>query len=159
MKSHHKAVQHTFKLVVSVLGSNFPLAALVNLVELHRGKPLRIEEDVMPVGMTGYCIALHDVDLVCTRSHLDEVLKRSAQLHEIAHLLLGHLPQLSYGETTPSYETFLKRRDLRQAVFRTHINAYLAPEEWSAETLGTLLLECIMREELSIPHIARSLHG
>lgn len=152
-------VQRTFGTITQMLGDTFSLASLVMLTELWRGKTLRIEEDEMPAGMSGYCVALQDVDLICVRKGMDSILVRSVQLHEIAHLLLGHLPRLSSGSTTPTYSVFTQRRDLDAALNRSHVLAYAELHELAAETLGTLLFECILREETTMPALARNLYG
>lgn len=152
-------VQRMFRAITTVLGDTFAFAALVTLTELWRGKPLRIEDDVMPAAMSGYCVALQDVDLICVRQGLDPILRRSVQLHEIAHLLLGHLPQMSSGLTTPPYRVFVQRRDLSAALQRAYVGAYAEPDEHAAETLGTLLFECLLREERAMPAPARGLYG
>lgn len=113
----------------------------------------------MPVPMTGYCLALQDMDLICTRPGMDDILTRSVQLHEIAHLLLGHLPTLSQGDATLAYAAFRRQRDLGNALWRSLVDAYEAPHERAAETLGTLLLECILRDEIVVPRLARDLYG
>jgi hypothetical protein len=152
-------VQRAFNTVVQALGDTFSFSALINFIELYRNKPLRIEEDAMPVPMTGYCLALQDMDLICTRPGMDDILTRSVQLHEIAHLLLGHLPTLSQGDATLAYAAFRRQRDLGNALWRSLVDAYEAPHERAAETLGTLLLECILRDEIVVPRLARDLYG
>ena len=152
-------VNRVFELTHGVLSDTFSFDALVDFTALCRNKPLRIEEESLPVSITGYCIALQDVDLICTRHSLDAILVATARLHEIAHLLLGHIPALSMGETTPSYASFKRHRDLRHALHRSHTSAYEHPHERAAETLATLLLQCIFREQRSIPLLARELYG
>jgi len=152
-------VHRIFGLTQGILSDTFSFNALADFTALCRKKPLRIEEEVLPVAITGYCVALHDVDLICTRQGLDTILMVTARLHEIAHLLLGHIPALSMGDTTPSYETFMHHRDLRSAFYRTHVSAYETPSEYAAETLATLLLKCIFREQNSMPQLARDLYS
>lgn len=152
-------VEHMLTAISTVLGDTFSFDALVTFTELWRRKPLRIEEDQMPIAMSGYCVALQDVDLICVRKGMDSILSRSVQLHEIAHLLLGHLPQLSLGPATPPYHVFVQRRDLGAVLNRSHVLAYAEPHEHDAETLGTLMFECILREETAVPPLARDLYG
>lgn len=153
-----KDVQRAFDAVCWVLGEEFSFSTLVDFIELSRGKPLQIEYDTMPVAITGYCLALQDADLICTRTGLDVILTHAARLHEISHLLLGHISLLSCGPSTPSYAAFLRCRDLQNALYRAHINPYDTPHEFAAETLATLLLGCITREKTAIPILARHLH-
>lgn len=154
-----REVCRVFDLTRGVLSDTFSFNALADFTALCRKKPLRIEEEALPVAITGYCIALQDVDLICTRRGLDAILMVTARLHEISHLLLGHIPPLSMGDTTPSYTAFMRHRDLRSAFYRTHTSAYEAPFEYAAETLATLLLKCTFREQNSMPQLARELYS
>jgi hypothetical protein len=152
-------VERVFATITHTYGATFSLSDIIRLIEHQRGKPLRVEDDRMPVGMTAYCIALQDVDLICTRARMDPLLRRVAQLHEMAHLLLGHVPQLPYGSQTATYAEFVRRRALEDAGQHARLAAYDAPREHAAETLATLLLDGIRQHELSVPPIARLLHG
>jgi hypothetical protein len=72
--------------VITELGKiPFSFDDLVGYIERLRQKDMRIEEDWMPVGMTGYAVALRDCDLICTRPGLSPLQNRIAQLHEMAH--------------------------------------------------------------------------
>jgi hypothetical protein len=152
-------VQHAITMVHTMLGARFSFGLLVNFVAAMRMKPLQIEEDQMPIGITGYCVALQDVDLICTRGGLDSTLKRAAQLHELSHLLLGHIPRYSNGADTPTYTTFIQHRELQCAACRDHTTAYAAPQEHAAELLATYLFSSIGQYETSVPDIAHYLHG
>ncbi len=152
-------VNQVYQIIGSVLGETFSFKALVNFTSLHRNKVLVVEQDKMPVALSGYCLALQDVDLVCTRSGMDNILMRAVQLHEISHILLGHMPLLSNGPETPSYKNFLRNRDRHSALYRSGATAYDTPQEYAAEMLATLLLPCIMRDENSIPRLAEELLG
>jgi len=151
-------VRRVFDLLRGVLSDTFSFDALANFTALYRKKPLRIEEAVLPVAITGYCIALRDVDLICTRQGLDAILVVTVRLHEIAHLLLGHIPFRS-DATTLSYATFVPHRDLSSSQYRVQTFAYDLPAECAAETLATLLLKCIFREQATLPSLARKVYG
>lgn len=140
-------------------GETFPVSTIITLIEISRGKPLRIEQDSMPLKMSGYCIALHDVDLVCTRAGADPVQQQATLLHELAHLLLGHVPHLSGGPSTPTYAVFKRNRDKRTASCRDHTTAYEAPQEYAAEALATLLADSITRHARKIPQFAKDFYG
>ena len=152
-------VHRVFDLARGVLSDTFSFNALADFTALCRKKPLRIEEETLPVAITGYCVALRDVDLICTRRGLDAILVVTARLHEIAHLLLGHIPSFSMGDATPSYAAFVHHRDLRSVFYRAHASAYESPSEYAAETLATLLLKCTFREQNSMPQLARELYS
>jgi hypothetical protein len=152
-------VHHVFDLTRAVLSDTFSFNALADFTALCRKKPLRIEEETLPVAITGYCVALQDTDLICTRRGLDAILTITARLHEIAHLLLGHIPALSMGAATSTYAAFMHHRDLSSVLYRAHASAYEVPCEYAAETLATLLLKCIFREQHSMPQLARELYS
>jgi len=154
----HQAHQ-VFVAISHVLGEAFSLNDLVELTELQRGKPLQIEQDTMPIAMTGYCLALQDVDLICTRAGLDDVLLQATRLHEIAHLLLGHVPLLSNGSATPAYAVFRSRRDLHHALHRSSSLLCTSQQEKAAEVLATFFGHGLSQEAASPPRLARDLHG
>jgi hypothetical protein len=153
------AVQRAVTAVETVLGASFSIDLLIKYVAAVRIKPVQIEEDQMPIAMTGYCVALQDVDLICTRAGLDSTLTRAVKLHELSHLLLGHIPRYSTGVDTPTYATFIQRRDLQSADRRDYATAYDAPQERDAELLATHLFDRIRQYEASVPGIARYVHG
>ena len=153
------AVQRAVTTIQRVLGSVFSFDLLVDFVAAVRMKPVRIEEDEMPIGMTGYCVALQDVDLICTRAGLDSILTRAAQLHELSHLILGHIPRYSNGADTPLFATFIQHRNLQRADRRDYAATYDAPQERDAELLATYLFQSIRQYETSVPDIAQYLHG
>jgi hypothetical protein len=155
-----REVHQIYSTICNMLGEAFSLDALVTFTKLHRGKPLLIEQDSMVVAISGYCLALQDVDLICTRAGMDKILEQTVQLHEISHLLLGHIPLLSNGSDTPSYTTFRQHREEQEGkIYRSHATAYDAPQEYAAETLATLLLHSILKEENSMPSIIEEFFG
>ncbi len=145
-------------IITGVLGEAFSFQTLIDFIELYRGKELRIEQELMPVALTGYGIALADVDLIRTRLGLDPILMRAVCLHEMAHFLLGHIPLQSAGSSTPTYEVFKQGYDISYAVRRDHAAAYDSPQERGAETLATLLLQCITKEQMTVPLLIRELY-
>jgi hypothetical protein len=80
-------VQRVFALIVRHLGKTFSFDELILFTAGCRGKPLVFEQKPMPVALSGYCLALRDVDLIVTRPNLDDILTRAVKLHEVAHLL------------------------------------------------------------------------
>lgn len=152
------SVQNVLHLVMTHLGRTFSLQELILFTAGCRGKKILFEQKSIPVAITGYCLALQDLDLIVTRAGMDDILSRATQLHEIAHLLLRHLPSLSFGLSTPTYAAF---RDfeypLHGIVHRD--GGYDDPREQDAELLATLLLDCITRKESSLSEIARDIHG
>jgi hypothetical protein len=152
-------VERVFTGITHTYGVAFSFPAIITLIECQRGKPLRLEQDWMPVGMTGYCIALQDADLICTRTGMVPLLRQVAQLHEMAHLLLGHVPQLPFGSQTATYAEFARHRALEGTLHHARLAAYDTPREQAAETLATLLLDGIRKYEETVPTVARLLHG
>src|SRR5256885_33200 len=106
-------VHRRFDLVVGFLPTRGMLARrdIEKVVEGLRGVPLRIEDEpaVLRDGkrllarMTGACLALRDEDLVLVRMRLDQLTTDAVVLHEIAHLLLNHVPRPSDPSSVPSY--------------------------------------------------------
>jgi hypothetical protein len=154
-------VQRTYRLVVGHLGSAFSFQTLTLFTEGCRVKPLHFEQERTPPAITGWCVALKDMDLIITRMGMDEILMQTVKLHEIAHLLLGHVPRFS-GESsssTPTYEEFRRCREAKQRVYRSHDAMYDDRREQDAETLATLLLNCIRQAETLLPESAEDVHG
>ncbi len=152
-------VQRTYHRIFAHLGRAFSFEELTLLTEGCRVKRLRFEQERTPLAITGCCVALQDVDLIITRMGMDEILTQTAKLHEIAHLLLGHVPRFSDGSSTPTWEEFQHRRESKNIVYRTHRTIYDDPREQDAETLATLLLDCISRKETVVPESAEDIHG
>ena len=161
-------------------GPNYTFKNVCDLTETLRRKPLRIESDTMPLWITGYCLPLADVDLVCYRDRGDRFMNLPPQLHEVSHLLLGHLGQ---PDGMPKYKAFIKARTHQQSVLsgvsssdpRVNEPGELAkllvgglkcrgmhfkdPNECDAETLATWLMGTILVSETSMPLVARELYG
>ncbi|MBA3947090.1 MAG: hypothetical protein H0X37_21330 [Herpetosiphonaceae bacterium] len=126
-------------------------------IECARNKPLLIETDVMPISMTGYIIALQDVDLICTRRGMTVLRTQFVILHELGHMLLGHISRLTKEAPTCTYDEFIKHRNLKYAVHRSYTNMYTSPPERAAETLATALFEKILRDDNEHKHILPAL--
>jgi hypothetical protein len=128
-------------------------------VECYRNKPLLIEVDTMPVSMSGYVVGLKDVDLICTNPDLDDLLTSLTILHELAHLRLNHVPKLSNGPSTPTYDEFIRHRDPKYAFLRSHSNGFEDVTEGDAELLATLLLEYMLNGVSSMPGLTRNFYS
>ncbi|HLI71963.1 MAG TPA: hypothetical protein VKV19_19595 [Ktedonobacteraceae bacterium] len=150
-------VQRVFALIVRHLGRAFSLDELILFTAGCRGKPLMFEQKPMPVALSGYCLALQDVDLIVTRANLDDILTQAVKLHEISHLLLQHLPMLSDGPATPTYAAFQRHESAQTWVTRNL--SYDDPQEQEAELLATLLLDCISRQGAAFSALARDIYG
>lgn len=146
----------TFFSITQALSFSFSFDELKELTAAWRQKELRVEDDVMPAGMTGYSIALRDCDLACARWDLNPRQKRGAHLHEIGHFLQKHLPNMSDGPTTRPYNEFILRRDLTNALRRERFydTLYNDLREQGTELLAILCYQCIDRyENLPSRHI------
>ncbi len=152
-------VSRTFGLIVAHLGERFSFQELADFIAACRVKELRIEEVQLPVAVSGLCVALQDVDLICTRAGLDPVLSLATKLHECAHLLLRHVPQRSFGSETRTYREFLQQPDLWLALHRDHTSTYDAPHEHAAELLATLLFERMTCLDSAISELAMHVYG
>ncbi len=137
-------VQHVLSIIVQHLGETFSFEQLAWFTTCCRGKPLKIEEQPMPVGITGCCFALRDADVVFVRIGLDPIRSLAVRLHECSHFLLRHVPRFSVGTITPTYAEFHDHFDLRLATCRS---VYDKPSETSAEMLATLLIARVMKYE------------
>lgn len=144
-------VQFIFRATTHVLGESFSRERLIQFTEAMRSKRLVIEYDIMPTAMSGYCIALQDADFICTRVGLDPILTDAACFHEIAHLLLGHIPHLSNGPTTPSYDTFIRSRNAYRTDILCRLGNHTSMHETDAEILATLFFHCIKKERNTAP--------
>ena len=148
-------VQQVLDQITGNTSQDLSLDQLRGDVECYRNKPLLIEFDDMPTSMSGYVIPLEDVDLICTNPTLDDLLRQFAILHEMAHLLLYHVPRSIDGPTS-TYIDFIRRRDLQHAI-RSQIGAFDQPTEDEAEALATLLFDRISKAEGSVPLFSRRL--
>lgn len=140
----------------------FSFDEIVAHVELWRCKPLRIEKDTMPVGMTGYGIGLRDCDLICVHPGLTSTQNLNVTLHELCHFLRGDIALLAAGEKTPEYQQFVARRDghvliTSRQFTREHgrfFSMYDDPHERDTEILARICLQCITHHNLLIPEVA-----
>lgn len=155
-------VTHTFRLITKYLGDSFTLDEILQFVEQCRGKEVVLVEQAMPTGTTGFCFAFRDVDLIVIRQGLDPVRRVAASLHECSHFLLRHIPRVSAGPGTPSFGEFAQSNVQQHAVCRSQETAYDAPQEQAAETLATLLMECVEqkeREQQGMPPTVQEMWG
>lgn len=148
-------VKRVFRLIVGTLGRSFSFEELILFTAACRGKALRFEQNPLPIALSGYCLALQDVDLIVTRKGLDSILLQAVKLHEMAHLLLRHLPAFSNGPTTPTYAAFVSHEQPQPLLWRN--SSYNDPQEQDAELLATLLLDCIRQQGFS--EVARDIYG
>ena len=159
------AVQRAFSNFNQEMGDVYPLDSVVGYAERWRQKPIRIENDQMPPGMTGYTVSLLDCDLICKCPGLDALLEQRTVLHELAHLILYHIPSQPKETKVIPYATFIKRRDRSDSaahcLYRQRIYAATTrnPQEQDAEVLAILINKGIRRYEMQTPLIARMLHG
>jgi len=139
----------------------FSVNDIIGYIERKRQKALRIEEDDMPAGMTGYAVGLRDCDLICTRRSLSETQKLVTRLHEMAHFIRGDIPLLSAGADTVVYEQFILSRD-RHRLIETReriFGMYHTPQEKNTELLARILLQRIREHERNMPPSARQMYS
>lgn len=139
----------------------FSFNDIIGYIERKRQKHLRIEEDNMPAGMTGYAIGLRDCDLICTRRNLSEAQRLVTQLHEMAHFIRGDIPILSGGEKTTTYDKFIYQRDRHQLLTpRERIfEMYVTTQEHDTELLARILLQFVRSSERDMPPSAQQLYN
>jgi hypothetical protein len=141
-------VTRVYAEIIEDLGTAFSWNMLLAQVTYKRNKPIHLEEVPLPVGVTGACFAFQDIDVIVVRKGLDPLRSLATRLHECAHLLLGHVRRLPV-----TYAEFLRNPDAKDALYRDRTTAYDLPHEADAETLATLLLECIERREQERRHM------
>lgn len=161
MKLYMDPIQHVLNLLRQEIGETFDLRALTDEIAAWRGKRIVFEEVPLPIGITGFCIGLRDVDLICIRNDLNPERRLVTQLHELGHLALGHLPRFCKGRETPTYAQFQQERAtwLSSASYRSYGEQYNQEQEIETEALATALLIPILRHQHQIPPTARDLYG
>ncbi len=150
-------VQHAYRLIVEYLGTSFSLDSLLDFLAACRGKSVRLEEQTLPIGITGYCFAFQDVDLIVVRYRLDPVRRLGTCLHECAHFFLRHIPRTSAGEATTTFAAFVEQH-VQGDVDRLRA-CYDEPQERAAEMLATLLIAHVDGTAHHIPETARQMYG
>jgi hypothetical protein len=158
------SVQEAYsKFITEIETDIFSFNDIVRYIERWRGKKIRFEFDSsMPPGLTGYCIALKDCDLVCTLKGSGQVHGLYVRLHEISHLMLNHIEKFPDGRRTPTYAVFMRRcRDYKDGFFQQRLHGVLSEEslELDAEILARILIAGIKRHQESTPRIINLIHG
>jgi hypothetical protein len=143
--------------IKSKLGSSFSLNQLRCYIEMHRNKPLLIERDTMPPGMSGYVVGLKDVDLIGIAADADEVMSQSTIVHEMAHLASDHIARFALGEDTPTYEDFCHNRNGIPLKYRSIQPSLPDAHEWEAEGLCRYLLAAIHYFETKAPEYVQNM--
>src|SRR5919199_3252161 len=146
------SVQTVLATVVQFLGETFTLDDLVLHIAGRRGKPLHILEHPLEVATTGCCLALIDADIIIIRAGLSPSRYLNTYLHECAHFLLHHIPQVTVGAEQWTFETFLE--DVNFQNVRRRTSMYDKPCEDAAESLATLLALHIADGDMSMPLFA-----
>lgn len=151
-------VETTIEVLKLTFNDHITFQKICQFVEVIRNKPLIIEADAMPLGLTGYCIPLSDVDLICYRERSRDM-DLLSQLHEIGHILLGHIDSPS---NMPAYSNFIREKERiahSPSVIKYRGMQFDDPEEHDAEALATLLLGLILHTESELSPVARELYG
>jgi hypothetical protein len=160
MKDAIGITHHTFTLITTYLEDSFSLEDLLQFIAGCRGKErVLIEEQVLPTGITGFCFAFQDVDLIVVRQGLDPVRHLAVCLHECAHFLLRHVPRLSAGPTTGTFAEFVEHGQLQHALYRSTSVTWDQVQEQDAEVLATLLMPCVENEMNGVPQIVKDVYG
>ncbi len=132
-------VHQVVHLVTKELGDAFSLDRLLWLIRSCRGKPIRLEERQLPVGIPGCCVALRDTDVVFVRDTLDESRWLLVRLHECSHFLLQHVPHESNKIGHYTFEESLTTPDLECALLRSLTARPISPEDQEREDAAELL--------------------
>ena len=153
--------RHVIDEVSRLLGECFPFDALVMRLSQWREQPIRFIEDRPQPGIDGYCAPLRDCDVVATRPGFSADRKQTVQLHELAHILAGHIPLGKDDPDTPTYQEFMADPELRRRYVLCRENGSVrdAYREQVIETIAALLQEAILRYETEIPMMVRRMYG
>ena len=116
-------------------GTSFTIDQLCQHITSQRGKPIVCSMEAFPVGLDGVCWSLRDVDLVFIRERLEPHRRKMALLHELSHLLLGHVT----GHEPATLAEFTARYQSANLHFRQHGHMYSTPVEYEAELCATML--------------------
>jgi hypothetical protein len=140
-----ESVQAALHRLFDEIGELFSMNQLIGYLVRWRDKPLRIEEDTMPPGITGYSVALRDCDLIATRRGLTKTQRQVTQFHELGHFVKGDMPLLSKGQRTTTYKTFITKRDRHNIVTSRNrfFDSYDNASEYDAECLARIFMQII----------------
>lgn len=137
--------------VSRLLGKSFPFEALCDRVSNWRDNhPIRIEVDrKMPKEVSGYIVPLADCDLICVRPGVDDIAWLGIALHELAHLMLAHVPLCKGHPEIVTYKQFIRRRDFTVAYCRggDSDGKMTWQNEQEAEILAAVLLRLVSEGE------------
>lgn len=160
-------IARIFAQVQQELGLSPTFQALILLIASCRGKPLRLVQRPLRPGLTAFCIALSDADLVCVCADAEEPLAQHSIFHELAHLLLGHLPLVSMPQ--PSADFLALSSQELDLLYRQHRalchggadisitdqeSAFTTPQEHAADLLATYIGEYLDHCATTIPPLA-----
>lgn len=124
----------------------FDLAELRQRIADERGRPLSIlawKPGAVPASITGACIPYGDRDVIYHQPWATGLHRTQIVLHEIAHLVCGHLPQDTANPKAGAWLTSqLDQLELAafQRMFARHDN-YDDEQEREAEMLASLMME------------------
>jgi hypothetical protein len=129
----------------------FSVAAVSDAVRRVRGRPLVIlplpvpASDESPYGLWA---EYPDADYILHEAGTSPAHRDQIILHEIAHVLLGHGAAAGFpAPISPAGREPVSSLGVDQAAAMMARHAYGSSEEWHAEILASLLMECT--EELS----------
>jgi hypothetical protein len=136
--------------------------------EVHRKKKLRRIVMKLPGDMTGAVFPLPDCDLILEQEGLNYVLMLITRLHELGHLLLGHVELVN--PNLPCLDIFLSDpyKYLEYALSRTQaLPIYTLPSptrrdspiEVEAEAFAREQFPGVYRHHRVISSLARELYG
>jgi Zn-dependent peptidase ImmA (M78 family) len=133
-------------------GDNLTWDAISQTIQASRGKILRVEMLRLPTAVQGFCAGLRDCDVIGLRKSLDQDRLQFVKLHEAAHLLLQHVPILSFGEETREYSEYnLSRCDewINRLGLKYRKSQFTDQAEREADDLAYRLLSRVSARQLS----------
>lgn len=127
----------------------FDLDEFCRLIAAERGRPLSIlpwKPGVVPASTTGSCMPYGDQDVIYHQPWATGLHRIQIVLHEIAHLVCGHVTH-DAGRPKAAEGLFdLVEPDMYAHMFARHDN-YGDEQEREAEVLASLMLEYAVEHE------------
>ena len=106
---------------------------LADSIARSRGKPIHLMPSAVPNGAAGMWLSARDSDIILYERDTSPLHQEHIQLHELAHIVLGHVPVAETTLLFPDIDESVVARVLRRTTFTTD-------EERETELLATLIL-------------------
>lgn len=122
----------------------FDLQRFLAGLAARRGRPIVLLEWEFEGQISGLLIDQRDADYVLVERHTTPLHQRQIAIHELAHLICGHRPQIPFTEAAMHAQGGGLRDDLVRYVLQR--GGYRSVEEQEAEILASLIMERIAEQ-------------